>query len=617
MAVFLRCYHLGTWPPGFYRDEAFNGLDAVQILKGQHALYFPQNNGREPLYIYLTALAISILGQSVVAVRLAAALVGSFTTLIVYGLGRTWFGPRVAILATWIWAITFWPIHLSRIGFRTILSAPFLAATFWVGTIAYRRQQPRLWFLTGLIYGASFYTYLSTRFTPILLLILGIYLLNRRDRTQLWSGFIWFTFGTILTLLPLLSLSWQDPSILLGRTGQVSILNEQVNNGRLWQTAGQHIMQAIGMFLWRGDTILRHNAPGRPVFDLFMALPFLIGTIWCLRHWRQPAATTLLLWTTIMLGPTILAEDTPHFLRASGILPGVIFLPALGLAQWSQWSHLPLWFRHSTIPLLLGFSLLTTISDYRQYAQDTEVAYLFEAAVTDMAQQINQETANTTVFIEQNRYWQALPALRFLVPSQSVIPFHPQTLPPPPTPPATLYVWPHDDLNFIPQLLLPPTLLSLQVGSLARGDLETTPYAFYLRYHSQPLSNHEKPLANFDNQLELRHASLIMQSANELTVTVAWQANKAIQPNLVTFIHVVGPTGLLTQVDTPPLSGYWQPQWWQPGIVLQDQHTLTLPLPFDPNQHYILIGLYDAASQIRLSIVDTNGQPTADAWRLP
>ena len=58
LAVGLRLYRLGEWPPGPYRDEAYNGLDALSVLRGDHALFFPANNGREPIYIYLVALAV-------------------------------------------------------------------------------------------------------------------------------------------------------------------------------------------------------------------------------------------------------------------------------------------------------------------------------------------------------------------------------------------------------------------------------------------------------------------------------------------------------------------------------------------------------------------------------
>ncbi|MEM7333043.1 MAG: glycosyltransferase family 39 protein, partial [Chloroflexota bacterium] len=164
-AVLTRFYQLGDAPPGLYRDEAFNGLDALAVLEGQHAIFFTANNGREPGYIYLTAVAISILGRTPLAVRISAAIVGSLTTLVIYGLGKSWFGRQTAVYAAWIWAITLWPIHLSRIGFRTILLPIILGLVFWIGTEAYRRKSIRLWALAGAVYGLAFYTYLAIRFT--------------------------------------------------------------------------------------------------------------------------------------------------------------------------------------------------------------------------------------------------------------------------------------------------------------------------------------------------------------------------------------------------------------------------------------------------------------------
>ncbi len=60
-AATLRFWQLGDIPPGLYRDEAFNGLDALDVINGerdgQSPFYFSANNGREPLYIYLTSLS--------------------------------------------------------------------------------------------------------------------------------------------------------------------------------------------------------------------------------------------------------------------------------------------------------------------------------------------------------------------------------------------------------------------------------------------------------------------------------------------------------------------------------------------------------------------------------
>jgi len=60
LAGILRFWQLGDVPPGLYRDEAANGLDALDVIEGrrdgQSPFYFSANNGREPLYIYLTTL---------------------------------------------------------------------------------------------------------------------------------------------------------------------------------------------------------------------------------------------------------------------------------------------------------------------------------------------------------------------------------------------------------------------------------------------------------------------------------------------------------------------------------------------------------------------------------
>ena len=77
----LRFWQLDRLPPGLYRDEAVNGLDAIDVLTGQRAgkspFYFETNNGREPAYMYLTALSVFLFGRPTLAIRLAAAVVKS------------------------------------------------------------------------------------------------------------------------------------------------------------------------------------------------------------------------------------------------------------------------------------------------------------------------------------------------------------------------------------------------------------------------------------------------------------------------------------------------------------------------------------------------------------
>ena len=619
IALILRFYRLGEIPPGLYRDEAFNGLDALKVLQGEHAIFFPANNGREPLYIYLTAAAVALFGQTAFAVRLAAAVVGTLTTIPVYLLGKSWFGWRVGVLAAWIWAITLWPVHLSRIGLRAILLAPLLALTFWLGTLAFKRGKNGLWLLSGLLYGLTFYTYLAARFTPLLLILLALFLLLTGRARRLWPGAAWFILGSFLSLLPFLFLVSQQPDLILGRSGQVSLFHPDVNDGDLWGKLWQHIVAALGMFIWRGDTILRHNPAGRPVFDLLMVIPFLLGLIWCIRHWRRPAQFTLLIWIAVMLGPTIFAADAPHFLRAAGILPAIIYLPAIGLNQIWLWPRFSRTVRSLLIGGLLLGSLLLTIRDYAAYGRDPEVANAFESLAVDLAHQINEEAAETNLFLDEE-FWSDWPAISFLVtdPKNMHLFSSAADLPHQIAAPAAIYAWPLDPLDYVPEVLAPPALISAENSDFIHGELDESSYQLFVRYQSEELPTITgDPAAEFTGGLSLQRADVLELADDRLQVDIYWQSDMALNEELVVFVHVMGVNGLLGQHDAPPAEGRWYNNWWRAGQVIRDRHIVSLDEPYDPTQHQILIGLYKASSGERLPVTDAStGDLLGTAWTI-
>ena len=88
----LRFDRLDELPPPLYFDEAAHGVDAVRVLKGEHKIFFPENNGREGLIVYAVALATSLLGRTVLAIRLPTALASAGTVFVVFWLGRLLFG---------------------------------------------------------------------------------------------------------------------------------------------------------------------------------------------------------------------------------------------------------------------------------------------------------------------------------------------------------------------------------------------------------------------------------------------------------------------------------------------------------------------------------------------
>ncbi len=618
VAALLRFWGLDRFPSGLYRDEAFNGLDALKLLDGQFALYFPANNGREPLYIYLTSIAIAIWGQTLFAVRAAAALAGTLTTLPIYLLGRAWFGWRTGLLAAWIWAITLWPVHLSRIGLRTILVVPILVLTFWLATEAYRRQKAWIWGVAGLIYGLGFYTYLAFQLTPLLLLLLVLYLLLTGRARYLWPGALAFLAGVLLILLPLVVQIWWQPDLFLGRSGQVSILNPDVYETSVLHALAGNITSTLGMFLWRGDSILRHNPAGRPVFDPLLAIPFLLGLAYCLRSWRKLPAAALLLWLLVMLAPTLLAADAPHFLRAAGVLPALVLLPALGLACIWQWPRLPSSLRALLVAGLLAGSLLWTITDYLDYARDPRAAYAFEAAATELAQELIAEDDQTDVYLD-DRLWSSWPSLEFLLPEESRITRYLSTdeLPDAVAAPAAIYTWPYDSLDYIPRLLVPPALVTVQEGALTKGDLEESAYPLYVRYGIEPLPvPPSTPLANFAGQVSLQDVHLLQIDPHTLQIDIYWTADEVLDQELIAFVHVSGPGGLIGQQDLPIAAGRWQNEWWQPDIQLCESRTIELSEAFDSGRHSVTLGLYNAPTGERLPLYDALGDELGTTWSL-
>jgi len=626
VAACLRFWQLGDLPSGLYRDEAANGLDAVAVLTGQRQgqtpFYFEANNGREPAYIYLAAASIGILGQSALAVRLAAAVIGTLTTWFTFKLADSWFGRRVGLLSAWIWAITLWPIHLSRIGLRPILLPLVLSLTFWLGTLAYRRhragQSARwMWLAAGIVYGLSFYTYLATRFTVVVILLLVIYLVLTGRGKWLWPGVGWSTLGAGLALIPLARLTWQQPELILGRTGQVSILNPVINNGDFLGTLIGQIGRTLAMFGWQGDTIIRHNPPGRPVFDVLILLFFFAGLVWCLREWRHGPAMTLLIWVGAMLGPTLLAEDAPHFLRAVGILPAVLMLPAIGLSQLWSWSRLPARFSHAAVIVIVAISLVIMVKDYFFiYGRQPETAYWFETAARDLADYINEEPDNMQVLVDQ-RFRDSWPSIQFLVEAnQSVTYYEPDELATKEIePPAVLYAWPYERLDLITARIESPALVQGQQGSLAQGDLEPEPYPLFVRhvideYRELPI------MAYFDKNIALRGAKVSDLDNNTIQVDLYWSSTIKEDRQLISFVHVLGPTGLIGQSDTIPSEGNWPSQWWRPGLVIRDRHVIHLDEKLENKQPQIWVGLYNAYSQDNLPVADINGEPLGSSWLL-
>jgi 4-amino-4-deoxy-L-arabinose transferase-like glycosyltransferase len=631
VALVLRFYAIGRIPPGLYHDEAFNGLDALRVWGGARPVFFAANNGREPLFIYLIALSVSLLGRSPGAIRIVAAVLGVLTVPATWLLARAMFGRRVGVLSAALIAGLVWPLNLSRIGLRAVGLPLFLALAlwqFWRGLETSRKQH---YIAGGILYGLTFYTYTAARFTVLALALFLLYQLIF-DKSRLhWSGLLCFALAASLVSIPLLNygaLHWNE---FVRRAGQVSVFNPEINDSDLWGTLGRHLVRTLGLFFWRGDFIPRHNVPWRPLFDPLTAAFFVIGLCLCAgRGRRHPACAFTLIWIATLLLPTILAEDAPHFLRAVGILPLAVVPAAVGLdAGWQRLADRmrPRLAFGVTVVFLAVAAGSTTWDYFVRHARNPTLSYAFEAGEVQLAIEANRflgtgwdgsELVATNCeplpgrhVVLVSQLWDQRPTVRFLVPASDALTILREDSSPKPAPGETVFLalWPHEDLRPYIEWLPVGSVITVHEGALERGDLEETPHLLYVAFTATPTEADVTPETRFAEGLTLLGHDIEIEADGALRVRLRWQATEAIATDYTVFVHLVDGESVLTQSDGYPAGGYYPTSWWRPGDVLLDEHLLTLSEPYDPARHRLRVGWYELQSMRHLPVLEKDGQP--------
>ncbi|MGD2143151.1 MAG: glycosyltransferase family 39 protein [Anaerolineae bacterium] len=637
VAAALRLLALGSIPPGLYHDEAFNGLDALGVLAGKTPIYFAANRGREPVFIYLVAVTVGLLGRTPGALRLAAAVSGTLTVPATYLMAREWLGRRIALLSAAIIATTMWHVHLSRVGFRAVTLPMAIAVMLWLGAKAFYSRRRELWLLTGLLYGATFYTYVPARFTPFVLIGFASYVALTREGDRLWPGALYFSTGALLALVPLAAYSVKHWEVIMGRPGEVSVFNPLINGGDLWGTLGSHLLRTLGMFFVRGDTIPRHNLAGRPAFDPLMAVAMVWGTIRALRRARRrdAASALTLIWVGLMLVPTWLAEDAPHFLRAVGVLPPLVILPALGLegaTSWLQKRGQNSWALILMGGMLTASTTITAWDHFVRYPADPDTAFAFEEAATTMASEVNNflgsgwdgtgilasslnPRSSGRVHLDR-RLWDEWASIAFLIPEAESVTMFSEDTPPEPSAPALLIVWPHDGLAPYLRGLPRDSRIAAHAGPLTRGDLQEGLYTAYVAYTVEPLAKHPTDhIANFSGEIALADYSIERRQLT-WTVKLEWIALTGPRDNYTVSVHLFRGGRLVAQDDAEPADGYYPTALWREGDVVADEHVLKLP-DAGSSDGTLAIGMYVWPTMRQLEARDSNGTSLGPQVSLP
>jgi len=444
ISAFFRLWQLDLIPPGLYPDVAINGNDALESLRtDSFKVFYPDNFGREGLFMWLLALSLLVFGISIWSIKIVAAIFGILTILGLYLLIKELFklvnskqltvnSEFIALLSSFFLATSFWHTLFSRIGFRAILLPFILVFAFYFLFRGFRTQKIWSFIVSGIFFGLGFYTYISYRFIILLLPLILLCWFFVYQKQNLQKKFILHTSYFILLIfiiaLPIALYFFQNPQDFIGRAAPISVFSAE----NPIKEFGKSLILHLGMFNFHGDPNWRHNFAGSPMLPWSLGILFLIGVIFSIKEliFSIKNKSCLLLtvnclllgWFFVMLLPGILTyEGIPHSLRVIGVIPVVYIF--VGLGAWWSYEKLKLIIknRKALIALCIFFLLAIGYSEFDKYffnwGKHPKVAEAFTKKYADIGYYLNSLPGDVQKYVIVNE--RGVPLYGISIPAQS------------------------------------------------------------------------------------------------------------------------------------------------------------------------------------------------------
>ncbi len=444
LAIFFRFYQIMAMPGGLFPDEAANGLDINLMQHGQLQPFYERGNGREALFFYLEWASVAAFGKGPWQHHIVSAAIGVLAVLGCFLVARKLFqlfrrdeseeganrATNLALWAAFFMAASSWHVVLSRTAFRANMLPLFAAFTFYFGLLAYSAQtrgKRYLWSLvTGATFALGFYTYIAYRMMGPLIVVALLWPIAvdvfKQPRFEAIKKF----FGPFIALCVsfIAFISWiaywfyHHFDYFIGRSGQVSIFNKDLNGGNLIGMFIAVFKASMLAFFTQGDLNWRHNISGHSFLSImispFFAIGLIVSTLLAARYAFTPVKNKsdwkyflLAGWFWAMLVPVVsTAEGIPHGLRSIGVIPPVFILAASGLMtvvklankvvnkympylpEWKQ-KTLNFMFNFKTIVFIVAIILETYFLYFVYAANSPENFYYFRSDLTTVSKYLN------------------------------------------------------------------------------------------------------------------------------------------------------------------------------------------------------------------------------------
>ncbi len=663
-AAALRLVILDSLPPGLYHDEAYNGLDALSLIQGKtfpqyyegwelYALdahegkpvqdtswpvFFEGNYGREPLHIYLMALSIKVLGIKPMAIRVVPALAGILGVWTTYLAARALqkkqsigdskddnqeSAPRkVALIAAFFTAILFPAILFSRFGIRGMLIVPLETLSvffFWLGINSARESRKTgripvwLYFLVaGICLGLAIYSYAAARLLPVLFIVFIPYWFwkDRSAIRQHWTNMLLMASSAVLVALPIILYFVENPYFFIFRIGFVANRGQGAVEGRpllTWILNGGRVIR--GLFL-QGDVNLRQNLPGRSFLDPIQGVLFFGGVTQTIRRRTQLQTVFLWIWLIVMLLPSVLSGDAPHFGRMIGATPPL----AIFIAQGANWfiKQAAIRTNRKYLPRILAIlavllipSFILSVRDYFfRYAGLPDLAPTFQESDWKLGKFAYDQGVEKTLYLVPNQEEMAT-IYYALGDPEAINSFNGESGLIPAGIPGKESVYLIRTDNFSASTEVLKTVSDYfpegRAGSIQDGFI---PFAVGSEVERIRIPTSDEAIAGesknvfFEDKIKLSGWS-IKNEGGQLLVTMIHQAMRDMDLDYTVFIHIANDDGeIVSQRDRQP-AGYPTSDWRE-GEITVEQYWVPLPTEGDPELYTVQTGFYYLPTLARL-----------------
>lgn len=386
LGLALRVLNVSKFPVGFTPDEASFGYDAYSILKtgsdqwGNKLPLVLKSFGdyKAPLFSYILIPSVAIAGLTKEAVRIPNALVGTLAIIATYLLVLEVFkNKNLALISSFLLAVSSWHIMMSRGGFEANLTTLFLPLGLYL--LLRGLKQNGYLYLGVFVLGLNLFTYHAAKVVTPLMIFFFLVIYRREifriEKVKLiLTAVILLVFGlaTLYTFSIGAGVRVKDVSIFNGSLEEASVIRHKAEDSGLNPVfakafynkftigANRFVSNYVSYFspqflFTRGPAEATYGMiPGIGVLYIF-ELPFLLLFFISLARAKNRKGYILFgLW--VLVSPIAAALATgPGYAanRAEVMLPALEVIVALGVlfVPWRRYKTVT--FVYSAIALLI------------------------------------------------------------------------------------------------------------------------------------------------------------------------------------------------------------------------------------------------------------------------